>query len=222
MPPPSCAPPNRAMTVKTWYWVKECPWGTCKDLKFSCGKLAWSKVDKNSETPEGLKEKLLDHSKGSGCHWDAPDEMKRMIVERAMRKKLCYADFDSDDNMVPGTEMLADSSSGEDSGDEAYTQMMLSRRKTGSPTNVRSPKRRERNETKKKTKRRQSSSPSRKGFRAEGSRKKARGSALIGSMLDECLHAAEDAEAKAADAQAAASFFKEKLEDLAAKLGDTM
>ena len=42
--------------------------------------------------------------------------MKQMIVERAMRKKMCYADFDSDGNMVPGTEMLADSSSGEDSG----------------------------------------------------------------------------------------------------------
>ena len=75
--------------------------------------------------------------------------MKQMIVERAMRKKMGYADFDSDDNMVPGTEMLADSTSGEDSGDEAYTQMMLRRRKTGSPTNVRSPKKCERNETKK-------------------------------------------------------------------------
>ena len=34
-----------------------------KDLKFSCGKVAWSKVDKNSETPEGLKDKLLDHTR---------------------------------------------------------------------------------------------------------------------------------------------------------------
>ena len=82
----------------------------------------------------------------------------------ADEKCMMVSASDSDDNMVPGTEMLADSSSGEDSGDEAYTQMMLSRRKTGSPTNVRSPKRRERNETKKKMKRRQSSSPFPNGF----------------------------------------------------------
>ena len=34
-------------------------------------------------------------------------------------------------------------------------------------------------------------------------------------MVDECLHAAADAEAKVADAQAAVRFLKEKLEDLA-------
>ena len=28
MSPPRCAPPNRAMTVTTWYWIKEYPWGT--------------------------------------------------------------------------------------------------------------------------------------------------------------------------------------------------
>ena len=39
-------------------------------------------------------------------------------------------------------------------------------------------------------------------------------------MVDECLHATDDAEAKVADAQAAVCFLKEKLEDLAAKLDD--
>ena len=41
-------------------------------------------------------------------------------------------------------------------------------------------------------------------------------------MVDECLHATDDAEAKVADAQAAVHFLKEKLEDLAAKLDDAM
>ena len=36
----------------------------------------------------------------------------------------------------------------------------------------------------------------------------------MGSKLDECVHAAEDVEAKAADAKAAACFLKEKLEDI--------
>ena len=142
--------------------------------------------------------------------------MKQMVVERAMRKKLCYASLDDDENMLPETEVLAASSGDEDSGDEAYTQMMLSRKKVGSP------KRREPNETKKKKKRRQSSSRSPKKFWAEGSRKKLRGSASISVMVDECLNAADDAEAKATDAQAATRFLKEKLEDLAAKLDDAM
>ena len=39
-------------------------------------------------------------------------------------------------------------------------------------------------------------------------------------MVDECLQATDDAEAKVADAQAVVCFLKENLEDLAAKLDD--
>ena len=177
----------------------------------------------------------MDHSKGSGCHWHAPDDMQLVVVERAMRKKLCYADFDDTDNMIEDTEVLAESSCEEDSEDDgAYNDMMLSRKKIGSPTRS-EPNEQTKSEPKKKkkrapkdVKRERTPSPSPKNekrrrspshasiwAKASSSRK-----TKIGRMVDECLYAADDAEAKAADAAAAAFTVCEKLENLAAELDD--
>ena len=192
----------------------------CKNLNFSCGKLAWSKADKYSRTCQGLKEKLMEHSKRSGCHWNAPDDMQLLVVERAMRKKVCYADFDENDQMIDNTKVLAESSCEEDSEDDgAYNDMMLSRKKIGSPTR-REPNEQTKSEPKKKKKRApkgvkrgRTPSPSPKN-------EKRRRQTRISRMVDECLYAADDAEAKAADAAAAALTVREKLDDLAAELDD--
>ena len=125
-------PPSRAMPVVTWYWVKNCPWGCNKDYKFSCTELTWKRADKTSRSRDDLQKKLVKHSEGSGLHWNAPTAMMNKVVEQAMRTKVCYADFDEDDNMIAGTEVTAESSD-EESADEDYKAMMLDRKKTQSP-----------------------------------------------------------------------------------------
>ena len=108
----------------------------------------------------------------------------------------------------------------EDSEDDgAYNDMMLSRKKIGSPTRS-EPNERTKSEPKKKkkrapkdVKRERTPSPSPKN-------EKRRRQTRISRMVDECLYAADDAEAKAADAAAAAVRVREKLVDLAAELDD--
>ena len=112
--------------------------------------------------------------------------------------------------------------------------MMLSRKKIGSPTR-REPNEQTNSEPKKKKKRapkgvkrerspslspkneKRRRSPSHTSTKAKASFSR---KTNFGRMVDACLYAADDAEAKAADAAAAAFTVCEKLKNLAAELDD--
>ena len=207
------------MPLVTWYWVKDCPWGFCKDYKYSCGQRAWSKTDKQSRSLEGLEKKLKEHNEGSGLHWNAPDDMKQLVVDRALIKKVCHAQFDEDHNMVEGSEVLA-ASSGE-SEDEAYAQMMRDRKLIGSPSRRKAkdeekPKKRKPNN---KAKRRKVSSPSPPPRAAGGvwadPGRGSSSSTTIQQCLEDCLDLAADAKDKSERAMELVDALQEKLEDLA-------
>ena len=101
-------------------------------------------------------------------HSEAPTRMTHIVLAHAMRKKVCYAEFDDEHKMIDGTEVLAEPSDDEEETDEEYKAVMMQRRKVISPKKERVSPPSKREDKKRRRRTRRESSPSRADRRRGG------------------------------------------------------